>query len=136
MDDADLELERYVPVPKVDAIDGENSGQFCFDNPSADEVMRALPDDTQGGLPFIAETTRTNVRYVVEPIDDSVGKCQFYPMVGPARLHKCRYKCTVYFDKIIKGDWPVRFSHTDTVIEVVYINHDHLIRCSGESGGH
>ena len=53
------------------------------------------------------------------------------PLVGPARLHPCHYKCTVYFDKTIRSDWPIPFTHTDQSQEVVYIDHDHLIRCAG-----
>ena len=112
-------------------MEGEHAPLFCLDPPSPDEVIRALPDRAKGGLAFIAETQRNNVRMVVEPIVDKVGECRFYPMVGPARLHKCHYKCTVYFDKTIISSWPVPFSHTDNTQEVLYIDHDHLIRCAG-----
>jgi hypothetical protein len=46
-------------------------------------------------------------------------------------MHHCHYKCTVYYDKTIRSDWPIPFSHTDQTQEVVYIDHDHLIRCAG-----
>jgi hypothetical protein len=67
----------------------------------------------------------------VDLIVDKTEECRFYPLVGPARMKKCHYKCTVYFDKTIRSDWPVPFSHTDQTVEVVYIDHDHLIRCAG-----
>jgi len=87
-------------------------------------------------VPFFAETSRNNVRIVVEPIVDKLSECRFFPMVGFARIHKCHYKCTVYFEKVIHSDWPVPFTHTDDTQEVVYIDHDHLIRCAGpEVGG-
>jgi hypothetical protein len=128
--------ERYGKVPVLDPIEGENAPLFCMDNPSPDEVMRSLPDDAKGGMPFVAEVARNNVRIVVEPIVDSLGECRFYPMVGPARHHRCHYKCTVYFDKIMRSDWPIPFTHADQVQQVVYIDHDHLIRCAGpETGG-
>lgn len=128
--------ERYGKVPVLDPVEGENAPLFCMDPPSPDEVMRSLPDDTKGGWPFFAETNRNNVRIVVEPIVDSLGECRFYPMVGPARHKKCHYKCTVYFDKTIYSDWPVPYSHADQTQEVVYVDHDHLIRCAGpETGG-
>lgn len=125
------EEERYDKVPILDPVEGENAPIFCADPPSPDEVIRSLPDDTAGGVWFVAETSRNNVRMVVEPIVDKLGDCRFYPMVGPARLHSCHYKCTVYFDKTIRSDWPIPFSHTDQVEDVVYIDHDHLIRCAG-----
>ena len=123
--------ERYEKVPILDPVEGENAPIFCLDPPSPDEVMRYLPDDTGGGVWFLAETHRNNVRMTIEPIVDRLGECRFYPMVGPARLHHCHYKCTVFFDKTIISTWPVPFSHTDKTQEVVYIDHDHLIRCAG-----
>jgi hypothetical protein len=123
--------ERYDKVPVLDPVEGEHAPLFCMDNPSPDEIMRALPDETGGGWPFLAETSRNNVRMVVENIVDRVDDCRFYPMVGPARLHHCHYKCTVYYDRIIRSDWPVPFRHKDETVQVVYIDHDHLIRCAG-----
>lgn len=135
IEDTYIYEERYQKVPILDPVEGENAPLFCMDPPTPDEVMRSLPDDTKGGMPFLAEVTRNNVRIVVEPIVDKLGECKFYPMVGPARLHKCHYKCTVYFDKVIRSDWPVPYSHTDQTQEVVYIDHDHLIRCAGPEVG-
>lgn len=131
IEDTYWEEERYDKVPILDPVEGEHAPLFCLDPPMPDEVIRSLPDDTAGGLAFIAETSRNNVRMVVEPIVDRLGECRFYPMVGPARIHFCHYKCTVYFEKTIRSDWPIPFSHTDQVQDVVYIDHDHLIRCAG-----
>jgi hypothetical protein len=131
VEDTYWEEERYGKVPVLDPVEGDNAPLFCMDTPSTDEVMRALPDDTAGGFPFLAETARNNVRIVVEPIVDKLDDCRFYPMVGPARLHHCHYKCTVYFDKVVRSDWPIPFTHHDATQEIVYIDHDHLIRCAG-----
>lgn len=131
IEDTYWEEERYKKVPILDPVEGENAPLFCLDPPSPDEVMRALPDNTAGGVPFLAETSRNNVRIVVEPIVDRVDECRFFPQVGPARLHHCHYKCTVYFEETKRSHWPVPFTHTDQVQEVVYIDHDHLIRCTG-----
>jgi len=131
IEDTYWEEERYGKVPILDPVEGEFAPLFCMDPPTPDEVIRALPDEVGGGMPFLAETQRNNVRMVVEPIVDSIGECRFYPMVGPARLHKCHYKCTVFYDKIIRSGWPIPFTHRDATQEVVYIDHDHLIRCAG-----
>lgn len=125
------EEEYYRKVPILDPVEGENAPIFCLDPPTPDHVMRTLPDDTSGGVWFIAETHRNNVRMVIDPIVDKLDECRFYPMVGPARMHHCHYKCTVYFEKTIRSSWPIPFTHTDRVEEVVYIDKDHLIRCSG-----
>lgn len=135
IEDTYWEEERYKKVPILDPVAGENAPLFCLDPPSPDEVMRALPNKADGGVPFLAETQMNNVRIVVDLITDRVDDCRFYPMVGPARLHHCHYKCTVYFDKTIRSDWPVPFKHTDRVQEVVYVDHDHLIRCAGPKTG-
>lgn len=131
VEDAYWEEERYDRVPILDPVEGENAPLFCLDPPSPDEVMRSLPDEAAGGFAFLAETQRNNVRIVVEPIVDRIDECRFYPMVGPARLHHCHYKCTVYYDKVIRSDWPIPFEHPDQTQDVVYIDHDHLIRCAG-----
>jgi hypothetical protein len=123
--------ERYKRVPVLDPIEGENAPLFCLDPPSPDEVMRALPDTTSGGVAFLAETSRNNVRMVVEPIVDRLDDCRFYPMVGPARLHHCHYKCTVYYEETKRSYWPVPFTHKDQTQQVVYVDHDYLIRCAG-----
>jgi hypothetical protein len=132
IEDTYWEEERYKRVPILDPIEGEHAPLFCMDPPSPDEVMRALPDESGGGMYFLAETQRNNVRIVVEPaFVDRVDECRFYPMVGPARLHHCHYKCHVYYEKVLRSDWPVPFTHVDQTHEVVYIDHDHLIRCAG-----
>ncbi len=123
--------ERYDKVPILDPVEGEHAPLFCQDPPSPDEVMLALPDEAAGGFAFLAETQRNNVRITVEPMVDRIDECRFFPMVGPAKLHHCHYKCTVYYDKVIRSNWPVPFYFKDETIQVVYIDHDHLIRCAG-----
>jgi hypothetical protein len=122
--------ERYGKVPILDPVEGEHAPLFCMDPPSEDEIIRALPTNGEAGMPFIAETQINNVRMVVEPIVDRIDECRFYPMVGPAKLHHCHYKCTVYFQKVIRSSWPIPYTHSDDSIEVLYIDHDHLIRCA------
>ena len=131
IEDAYWEEERYDKVPILDPVEGEHAPLACIDPPSWDEVIRAMPDDTSGGWAFFAETNRNNVKIVVEPIVDRLDECRVVPLVGPVRLHHCHYKCTIYYDKVIRSNFPVPFSHTDQVQEVVYIDHDHYIRCAG-----
>lgn len=125
--------ERYGKVPILDPVEGDNAPLYCLDPPTPDEVIRALPEGVTGagGFAFIAESNLNNVRMVIEPMVDRVDECRFYPLVGPARLHHCHYKCIVYFDKVRRSDWPVPFTFEDQSQEVVYIDHDHLIRCAG-----
>lgn len=131
IEDAYWREERYDKVPILDPVEGEHAPLFCMDPPSNDEVMRTLPNMTSGGWVFLAETARNNVKIVTEPIVDRIDECRFFPLVGPAKLHHCHYKSTVYFTEIKRSDWPVPFRHVDDSIQVVYIDHDHLIRCAG-----
>ncbi|MFP6767081.1 MAG: hypothetical protein VB859_02850, partial [Planctomycetaceae bacterium] len=78
------EEERYGKVPVLDPVEGENAPLYCLDPPSEDEVMRSLPDQASGGFAFLAETTRNNIKIVVELIVDRVDESRFFPMVGPA----------------------------------------------------
>ena len=129
IEDTYHEEERYGRVAVLPAVEGEFAPIFCLDPPSPDEVVRALPDEVEGGVPFLAETFQNNVRMIVEPIVDDLDDCKFYPLLGPARLHKCHYKCTVYYEKTIRSSWPVPFEFMDETQEVVYIDKDHLIQC-------
>ncbi|WP_437205431.1 hypothetical protein [Planctomicrobium sp. SH664] len=131
IEDTYWEEERYKRVPILDPVEGENAPLFCLDPPTPDEIIRALPDDTAGGVPYLAETFRNNVRMVSDLIVDRTDECRFYPQVGPARLRHCHYKCTVTFEKTMRSSWPVPFTHVDQTEDVVYIDHDHLIRCAG-----
>ena len=129
IEDTYHEEERYGRVTILPAVEGEYAPIFCLDPPSPDEVVRALPDEVEGGVPFLAETFHNNVRMIVEPIVDDLDDCKFFPLIGPARLHKCHYKCTVYYEKTIRSSWPIPFEHIDESQEVVYIDKDHLIMC-------
>jgi hypothetical protein len=131
LEDAYWDEERYAKVPILDPVEGENAPLYCLDPPSSDEVMRTLPDSTSGGVAFLAETSRNNVRIIVEPMVDRLDDCRFVPMVGPARIHHCSYKCTIYFEEVKRSYWPVPFTHRDQRQEVVYVDHDHYIRCAG-----
>ena len=91
--------------------------------------MRALEkaNPVQGGLPFLHEIQRNNVRIVVEPIADYLDPPRVYPLVGPAQLHHCHYKCTVYYTEVTRVGWPIPYTNTDEdAQEVLYIDHDHL----------
>ena len=64
-----MELRRYERMPVLGPLT-PGSPEVGLDPPSDDEVMRALEKATpvQGGLPFLHEIQRNNVRIVVEPM--------------------------------------------------------------------
>lgn len=120
--------EYYDRVPILGPITAGGPVQ-ALDTPSDDEVMRALEKarPVRGGVPFLEEKQRNNVRIVKEKIADYIDPPRVYPLVGPAQLHHAHYKCIVYFDETTRVGWPI--PHTlekPEEVEVVYIDHNHL----------
>jgi hypothetical protein len=127
-EDEAWEKERYGRVPILGPITS-GGPPVALDPPSDDEVMRALEKTrpVEGGLPMLYERNRNNVRIVKEKIADYVDPPRQYPLVGPAQQHHAHYKCTVYFEDVVRVGWPV--PHTlrdDDAEEVLYIDHNHL----------
>lgn len=126
----DIAREERDRVPILDPIPGEFTPPTCLDPPSEEEVWNKVPK-WRDGWPGLYETQRNNVRFLIEKIGDSVDPCKIYPLVGPAQLVHCHYKCTVYFDELYWSDYPIPFHHLEHRVEVVYIDKDHLRRCGG-----
>jgi hypothetical protein len=123
-----IEKERYERVPILGPITG-GAPPAALDPPSEDQIMRALDKarTVSGGLPFLHEVQRNNVRIVVEPIADYVDPPRFYPLVGPAQLHHAHYKCTIYYSETTRVGWPIPYTTTDEdTREVIYIDKNHL----------
>ena len=129
--------ERYERVPILGPITAGGPA-VALDPPSDDEVMRALEKarPVEGGLPFLHERQRNNVRIVKEKIADYVDPPRFVPTIGPAQLHHAHYKCTVYFTEVTRVGWPVPHTLTDEdTIEVIYIDHNHFHMVGNVDGG-
>ena len=122
------EQERYDRVPILGPITS-GGPPIALDVPSDDQVMRALEEihPVEGGIPFLHTVQRNNVRIVKEKIADYVDPPRVYPLVGPAQLHHAHYKCTVYYENVIRVGWPVPYTMRDEdAQEVLYIDHNHL----------
>ncbi len=127
-EDRFIEKERYDRVPILGPITSGGSA-VALDPPSDDEIIRTLERShpVEGGLPFLHETQRSNVKIVKKLIADYVDPPRFYPLVGPAQLHHAHYKCTVYFEETKRFGWPIPHTNHDAEsIEVIYIDHNHL----------
>lgn len=136
-EDEAWEHERYERVPILGPITAAGQAK-AHDPPSHDEVMRALEKarPLEGGLPFLHEVQRNNVRIVVKPIADYLDPPRVYPLIGPAQLHHAHYKCTVYFTERTWVGWPIPYSFTDEdTQEVIYIDHNHLHLVGNVDGG-
>lgn len=137
LEDRAWEEERYRKMPILPPL-VEGVPHTALDEPSDDEIMRALEKarPSEGGLPFLHEVQRNNVRIVKELITDSVDPPRVYPLVGPAQLHHVHWKCTVYFTEQIWVSWPIpHMIRNEDAVEVVYIDHDHLHMVGNVDGG-
>jgi hypothetical protein len=128
------EHERYERVPVLGPITAGGPA-VALDPPSADEIMRALPR-VSGGIPFLYEQSRNNVRIIVEPMCDYVDPPRVYPLIGPAQLHHAHYKCTIYYTGTTRHGWPVPHTLTDEdSAQVIYIDHNHFHMVGNVDGG-
>ncbi len=95
------------------------------DKPTEAEVLRALltyPRSGSGGW----EIERSDLSIVFEKLVDRTDPPRVFPLVGPARLRHCHWKCTVYFTETVRAETPFPFQVRKERVEVVYINKDSL----------
>ena len=119
--------ERYERAPILGPII-PGGPMVALDPPSDDEVIRAWEkaNPVQGGLPFLHEKQRNNVRIVKDKIADYVDPPRVVPLIGPVQLHHAHYKCTIYYTEVTRVGWPVPHTLVDEDSqEVVYIDHNH-----------
>ena len=120
--------ERYGRVPILGPITS-GGAPVALDTPSDDEIMMALEkaQPIEGGIPFLWERNRNNVRIVKRKIADYVDPPRHYPLIGPAQQHHAHYCCTIYYEDVRRMGWPVPHTLIDQdAQEVVYIDHNHL----------
>ena len=101
---------------------------ICEDPPSEQEVLRAMPRVTRG-VPFVYEEFRDNVEIVSERLVDKIDPPRFFPLIGPAQLHHCHWKCTIYYRETVQSSYPFPVKVVKNRVEVVYIDKDHLHLC-------
>jgi len=141
LEDNFYQKERYDSVPILGPLTAGGPA-VALDPPSEDEIMRALEDahPVEGGVPFLHEVQRNNVRIVVEPIADYVDPVRVYPLIGPAQLHHAHYKCIIYYSETTRVGWPIPYTTTnEDAQEVIYIDHNHFhmvgnVNCGPGSG--
>ena len=120
--------ERYDRVPILGPITS-GGAPVALDTPSDDEIMIALEkaQPIEGGIPFLWERNRNDVRIVKRKIADYVDPPRHYPLIGPAQQHHAHYCCTIYYEDVRRIGWPVPHTLIDQdAQEVVYIDHNHL----------
>lgn len=98
---------------------------LCEDPPDRAAILRAMPRVTRG-VPYVYEEFRDDIEFTVEKLVDVIDPPRFYPLIGPAQLHHCHWKCTVYYTETVQSDYPFPFRCKKRRTEVVYIDKDHL----------
>jgi hypothetical protein len=98
---------------------------ICEDPPSEQEVLRAMPRVTRG-VPYAYEEFRDDIQVVTERLLDKIDPPRFFPLVGPAQLHHCHWKCTIYYKETVQSSYPFPVKVVKNRVEVVYIDKDHL----------
>jgi hypothetical protein len=98
---------------------------ICEDPPSDAEVLRTMPRVSRG-VPYVFEEFRDDIRIVYERLVDKIDPPRFYPLVGPAQLHHCHWKCTIYYTQTIESGYPFAYRCKKPRVEVIYIDKDHL----------
>ncbi|MFL5331234.1 MAG: hypothetical protein ACJ8C4_20275 [Gemmataceae bacterium] len=98
---------------------------ICEDPPTDLEVLRTMPRMSRG-IPFVYEEFRDDIEIVPERIVDKIDPPRFYPLVGPAQLHHCHWKCTIYYKDTRLASQPIAAKIVKDRVQVVYIDKDHL----------
>ena len=98
---------------------------LCEDPPDEARILRAMPRVVRG-VPYFYEEFRDNIQIVTERIVDKIDPPRFFPLVGPAQLHHCHWKCTVYFTEVVETGYPFPLQSKKVRTEVVYLDTDHL----------
>jgi hypothetical protein len=104
---------------------------FCMDPPTEYDIVRVMRKPSHyGKIPYLYEKHYNRLRFEVQKIVDHIDECRFYPLVGPAQLHHCHYKVTIFFDEIKRSFYPFSWEVSRPNVEVVYIDKDHLHICT------
>lgn len=112
-------------TPIMPPINPGGPPPLCEDPPDQAAILRAMPRVARG-VPYIYEEFRDNIQIVTERMVDRIDPARFYPLIGPAQLHHCHWKCTVYYDETVESSYPFPVQIKRPRVEVVYIDKDHL----------
>jgi hypothetical protein len=103
---------------------------LCEDPPDDAMIMRAMQRVTRG-IPYFYEEHRDNMEIRKELLVDRIDPPRFFPVVGPAQLHHCHWRCTIYFTETVESGYPFPFRCKKPRTEIVLIDQDHLHLAGG-----
>jgi hypothetical protein len=97
----------------------------CTQPPDRAEILRAM-SPVPRGVPVICEVYRDDPQFETQLLVEKVDPARFYPLIGPAQLHQCHWKCTIRYNETTELAYPFPVRATRPRVEVVYIDRDHL----------
>lgn len=124
--------DRRTPI--LPPIQEGSPPPVCDDPPDDTEMLRALPA-VRRGVPGFCEERRENVQVITERVLDKIDPPRSFPLIGPAQLHHCRWKCSVWFDEVVESQYPFPFRVKKPRKEVVFLDRDALHLYSGPGAG-
>jgi len=112
-------------TPIIGSIPYDSPRPPCQDPPDEEIVLRALAQKSQVNL-SVDKVVKGDVQIVYERIIDKIDSVRFYPLIGPAQMHHCQWKFTVYYHETGQTKDSDQVYNKKPCIEVVYIDTDHL----------
>ncbi|MGF1579887.1 MAG: hypothetical protein ACFCD0_11030 [Gemmataceae bacterium] len=100
--------------------------------PDLASIIRAMSRSTTS-IPFLHEVSQEDFDYTVELLAEDFSPPRFYPCIGPARLHTCHFKCTVWYTETTKSAYPFPFESKRRKSEVIYMDRNRLFLVQTES---
>ena len=129
-DNPDHEAEQKSVARILPPISREVTAK-CEQPPDKAEILQALPPDVLQQIH--AQHLKTeDIDFTVERLVDKVDVPRFYPLIGPAQLHHCHWKCTVSYIGKTEHSYPFPFQVFREQTKVVFIDKDHLHLYSSE----
>ncbi len=112
-------------TPVIGEIRADQPPPLCEPPPSEAEILKCLPAPCRG-IPYFYEEKREDVQVVTELLVDKIDPARFYPLVGPAQLHHCHWKCYIFYTEVDEVNYPIPFRVKRPRKQVVYIDKDRL----------
>jgi hypothetical protein len=97
----------------------------CDNAPDHAAILRTM-SRAERGVPGVYDVCREDFEFITEKLVDKIDPPRFFPLIGPAQLQHCHWKCTIYYNETLEFASPVGFSFTRPQVEVVYMDRDRL----------
>jgi hypothetical protein len=105
----------------------------CEDPPTDGEVMRVFNERQVRGVGYFYEEFQDDLTIVKNLVADRIDPPRFFPLVGMAQLHHCKWECGVYYNDLKQSSYPYPVYIRKPKVEVIYIDKDHLHLYVGEN---